>query len=571
MSLNQPSISRIAFYTFSDKKGIVRQDAIYYLEGLKTIASKIVVLVHGELSLAGQASFDALGVNTHKQAGLLPEAEEISAYDEVIITNNTSYGPIYPFQDMFDAMSQVACDFWSITAPPQDDKNFKSIWSVFDFTVFRKNIFLSEAWQQQPTNFMQVLQDAGYCYTSYCKNSADYSDMMIDAPNQLIIDQKCPVLKKDIFSVEYGRLLAYSRGYASKKAFNYIKQHQLYDVNLMLDDLLATHHYEYIKNALHLNYFLPSDNITHPAPFRPKTALFFHVYYDDLLSCCFSYMQAMPNDADIYITTSKCELLPKIKELCTTYHLERAVIKLVSARGRSESAFLMTCQDVIYQYDYVCIAHDKRSSTVKPGSIGLEFGYHNLDSLLKTKQYVENIIGAFKKDSRLGLLVPIFLVFSIFQRANGAEWGPNYKQVEQLMHELNLDVPIDPAVPPLMPAGGMFWCRPSILKKLVDQQWTYEDFPDEPLPSDGTLLHAIERIIPFLAQDAGYLAGWVSTVEDAEAHLTNISYRYRQARISERTIKFINTNVKIVEITLRKKLNPHVLTFAKKVKHFFLS
>ena len=32
----------------------------------------------------------------------------------------------------------------------------------------------------------------------------------------------------------------------------------------------------------------------------------------------------------------------------------------------------------------------------------------------------------------------------------------------------------------------------------------YEDFPDEPMPVDGTISHAIERILPFVAQDAGF-------------------------------------------------------------------
>jgi lipopolysaccharide biosynthesis protein len=31
-----------------------------------------------------------------------------------------------------------------------------------------------------------------------------------------------------------------------------------------------------------------------------------------------------------------------------------------------------------------------------------------------------------------------------------------------------------------------------------------DDFPPEPLPIDGTLLHALERIIPFAAAEAGF-------------------------------------------------------------------
>jgi lipopolysaccharide biosynthesis protein len=30
-----------------------------------------------------------------------------------------------------------------------------------------------------------------------------------------------------------------------------------------------------------------------------------------------------------------------------------------------------------------------------------------------------------------------------------------------------------------------------------------EDYPPEPLPHDGTILHAIERLLPFVARHAG--------------------------------------------------------------------
>ena len=33
-------------------------------------------------------------------------------------------------------------------------------------------------------------------------------------------------------------------------------------------------------------------------------------------------------------------------------------------------------------------------------------------------------------------------------------------------------------------------------------QW--EDYPDEPIETDGTLLHAIERLIPMVAESQGY-------------------------------------------------------------------
>jgi lipopolysaccharide biosynthesis protein len=50
----------------------------------------------------------------------------------------------------------------------------------------------------------------------------------------------------------------------------------------------------------------------------------------------------------------------------------------------------------------------------------------------------------------------------------------------------------------------MFWARVDALRPIFAGQFGWEDYPEEPLPYDGTLLHAIERLLPFVAQKTGY-------------------------------------------------------------------
>jgi lipopolysaccharide biosynthesis protein len=54
------------------------------------------------------------------------------------------------------------------------------------------------------------------------------------------------------------------------------------------------------------------------------------------------------------------------------------------------------------------------------------------------------------------------------------------------------------------PAGTMLWARTAALKPLFDLKLGWDDYPSEPVPYDGTTLHAIERLLPFLALHAGY-------------------------------------------------------------------
>jgi hypothetical protein len=47
------------------------------------------------------------------------------------------------------------------------------------------------------------------------------------------------------------------------------------------------------------------------------------------------------------------------------------------------------------------------------------------------------------------------------------------------------------------------------LAPLFALQLGWDDYPGEPVPQDGTILHALERLIPFAAEHAGFV--WTTT------------------------------------------------------------
>ena len=50
----------------------------------------------------------------------------------------------------------------------------------------------------------------------------------------------------------------------------------------------------------------------------------------------------------------------------------------------------------------------------------------------------------------------------------------------------------------------MFWARSKALKPLFDLNLGWNDYPEEPVPIDGSMLHAIERMLPLVTESSGY-------------------------------------------------------------------
>ena len=96
-------------------------------------------------------------------------------------------------------------------------------------------------------------------------------------------------------------------------------------------------------------------------------------------------------------------------------------------------------------------------------------------------------------------------------------WGPNFDNTKALMKKLGIDRPISGEKMPIAPFGSVFWFRVKALAPLFDHGWKHEDFPPEPLPQDGTISHAIERIYPFVAQGAGYYPAQAMSADYAVA------------------------------------------------------
>jgi hypothetical protein len=74
--------------------------------------------------------------------------------------------------------------------------------------------------------------------------------------------------------------------------------------------------------------------------------------------------------------------------------------------------------------------------------------------------------------------------------------------------ELTYDYPCE------FPAGSVFWARAKTLRPLTEANFSLDEFDPEQGQTDGTLAHAIERMVFMSAELAGYNWQFVSAYPD---------------------------------------------------------
>jgi rhamnosyltransferase len=300
-------------------------------------------------------------------------------------------------------------------------------------------------------------------------------------------------------------------------------------LNLVWENLIRTvDHCDYI-HALGLTYTLPEDSlvVNHVSDQAPlRVALCMHLYFEDLIAESVQLAANMPPDADIYVVTPKASLVEQLEAEFASWP-NRVEVRLIENRGRDVAGLLIGCHDIQDRYDLVCFYHEKKSDYLEPHSVGKSLGFMTARNTLASRRFVQNVVDVFAQNSRLGMLCPPEPNNGTSVGVIGNEWIANYANVRQLAVKLGLAGPMSKAKPPVAPLGGCFWYRPVALKKLFDYNWTYEDFPKEPPKLDGTVLHAIERLYPYIVQDAGFFSGLLMSDKAAAIEYENLHHYVR--------------------------------------------
>ena len=268
-----------------------------------------------------------------------------------------------------------------------------------------------------------------------------------------------------------------------------------------------------------------------------KTAIVINLYYEDSAEKYLYYILKIPREIDIYFFSSSQKVLIELANKFSEY--SNIHIYKKENRGRDISALLVAFKPYVLQYAYICFLHDKKEKYVHLTE-DVNFWCENLwGNMIFSEGYIWNAINLMQS-RHYGILMPPKPIGEYMDTMYVDSWEKNFDNVVSLAEELRLWITVKREDEYLFAICSAFWCSVDAIKKMFTYDWKYEDFTDEPMPNDGTISHAIERIWAFVALDAGYKVGTIMNCDYAAKLNTimqkklEVTYRWMMEKIGVR-------------------------------------
>lgn len=245
---------RLCIFSFYDESGIVDRYVEFLLADLKKCVERLIIVVNGTISdaeknkLYSQSEDVIVRKNEGFDAGAYKYAlihyigfNSLYSYDELILCNDTFFGPFISFKDIFSDMDRKDCSFWGLN---YIDMTIAAHLQSY-FLVFRNDII-------HGNEFIEYIMD------SIDENTNNIIDVYAQFETGLFFYLVHILGKKyESYSIRNSCDVYLSSNYCLKK-YNLplIKKKALNNIDIAWDNLLDSMKYVVKQTAYPLSYIL---------------------------------------------------------------------------------------------------------------------------------------------------------------------------------------------------------------------------------------------------------------------------------------------------------------------------
>lgn len=229
-----------------------------------------------------------------------------------------------------------------------------------------------------------------------------------------------------------------------------------------------------------------------PKAQKSRFAVVAHIYYPDLWPEFAGILSSLKIDFDLFVTITYRgpETDRLVAEIETDFE-GASIIPLVNKGRDILPFFTLVNAGLLDGYDAVCKIHTKKSPHREDGDIWRQ---HLVSGVLPAIGLGQRLT-AFLADPDAAVWV------ADGQHFQGEKWwGSNSGKVEAVLNRLEIAIDRSNLQ---FPAGSIYWLKPLMISLLRSLKLEEGDFEPEEAQVDGTLAHAVERAIGYLAASAG--------------------------------------------------------------------
>lgn len=519
---------RIGIFCFFDPDGIVDHYVTFLLDSFQSVVDRIIIVCNSNLMDDEKNKFYiysreiVIRENIGFDGGAYQEIllkyinkKELEKYDELILMNDTFFGPFYSFDMIFDKMRSIKCDIWGLSKHEKymSGINVKSPHIQSYFITIKKNVFLSdvfwEFWENMKViqdfdaavdnfevSFSEKMLEAGFVLEAYCKADPFISDDAAENYNyaqlfcgEIIRDYGFPILKRKCL------VAGYPENDSPILALEYIKSHTSYDVDMIWENLLRRYDLSDIRNSLALQYIIDESHENDIHYVNNKIGLILFIYNKKELQSFASYKKSIPNGVKVYYLGIDQKIIPgDISHYGLGDNFEIRNLK----KENTEQIIFSRCKDLFLKYDYLCVLSGEASDNKTLCSRQLMMS-ESYSSCLKN---TTRILSLFEENDRLGVLFPSSI------RTNYRNWSTvRYTESKEFCEQNGIAVKFHEGKK-ILECRTSFWCRTKVLENYILGD-IFNSFTD------------IEwknwiRCLPYIFQANGYYCGYLSTVEQSQ-------------------------------------------------------
>jgi lipopolysaccharide biosynthesis protein len=233
-----------------------------------------------------------------------------------------------------------------------------------------------------------------------------------------------------------------------------------------------------------------------PNPVNPRIqgelAIVVHVFHYELWEEIAAAFRDIPQSFDLYCTVIRREGFDRLVADIQA-RFPNAQVLCFPNHGRDIFPFVHLVNSGIFSnYAAVCKLHTKKSVHLEDGD---RWRSELIQGILPSSERIRGVLDAFLADPKMGAVVSDSNLM-----AHPHLWGANRPRVTDELGRIGIAAD---RYKLSFPGGSMYWIKPEALRLLQSMNFCAEDFEREEGQLDGTLAHAIERIMGFLIQHAG--------------------------------------------------------------------